>query len=136
MTAWLSALTPSARLALLGEQHVIERFPFRVGRESRHAAPEHWKAAERRGGTSAPPLNDLYVLDSGDEVVHISREHFLIEQQGSEYLLVDRASACGTIVEGRTVGGDRAGGSCPLQDHDVIIVGTEDSPFVFKFRVR
>ena len=101
MAAWLSALTPSARLALLGEQHVIERFPFRVGRESRLGDAGRWTAADRRAGTSAPQLNDLYVLDSGDEVVQVSREHFQIEQQGGEYVLVDRASACGTIVEGR-----------------------------------
>jgi hypothetical protein len=135
MTAWLSALTPSARLALLGEQYVIERFPFRVGRESRLGDPGHWVAADRRGGESVTQLNDLYVLDCGGEVIQVSREHFQIEQQGDEYRLVDRASACGTIVEGRTVGGDRSGGSVALHDHDVIIVGGEDSPFVFKFRL-
>jgi pSer/pThr/pTyr-binding forkhead associated (FHA) protein len=135
MTAWLSALTPSARLALLGQQHVIERFPFRVGLESRLGGTVRTNATERRGGTGAQQVNDLYVFDSGGEVVQVSREHFQIEQQGSEYVLVDRASACGTIVEGQRVGGDRAGGSVVLHDHDVIIVGDEDSPFVFKFRV-
>ena len=136
MTAWLSALTPMARVALLGEQRVIERFPFRVGRESRAAGSSPRAGDERRGGAAAQQLNDLYLLDPGGEIIHVSREHFQIEQHGDDYALVDRASACGTLVEGRLVGGERQGGRVALHDHDVIIAGGEDSPFVFKFRVR
>lgn len=136
MTAWLSALTPVARVALLGEQHFIERFPFKVGRESRVGVGSRGVGEDRRDGTTAPQLNDLYILDPGGEIIHVSREHFQIEQYGDDYVLVDRASACGTLVEGRLVGGDRQGGRVALHDHDVIIAGSEDSPFVFKFRVR
>jgi pSer/pThr/pTyr-binding forkhead associated (FHA) protein len=132
MAAWLVALTADAREALHGEQRVIERFPFKVGRESRIGSERPWRATERRSG-SVPHLNDLYIVEKG-ELLNVSREHFLIEQDGGRYFLVDRGSACGTIVEGRTVGGDRRGGRVELHDHDVIIVGTPASPFVFKFR--
>lgn len=58
-----------------------------------------------------------------------------LRRDGAGYILVDRASTCGTIVEGQTVGGDTRGGTCSLHDGDVIIVGTSRSPYAFKFRV-
>jgi predicted component of type VI protein secretion system len=70
-----------------------------------------------------------------DEPLNVSREHFEIDRDDTGYILVDRASTCGTIVEGQTVGGQGRGGSIPLHDGDVIIVGTSRSPNVFKFRV-
>ena len=132
VAVWLIALAEEARRALNGEQRVIERFPFKVGRESRQPG-QGWRGAERRSSGTVPQLNDIYIVDPG-AVVNVSREHFQIEQDGGRYVLVDRGSACGTIVEGRTVGGDRKGGRTDLRDHDVIIVGTSHSPFVFKFR--
>ncbi|HEX9710078.1 MAG TPA: FHA domain-containing protein [Candidatus Thermoplasmatota archaeon] len=66
---------------------------------------------------------------------HVSREHFQIEQQEGRPFVVDRGSACGTIVEGRTLGGARQGGRAELHAHDVIIVGPSASPFVFKLRL-
>jgi len=48
---------------------------------------------------------------------------------------VDRGSVCGTIVEGRVLGGARTGGRVQVHDQDVIIVGTSASPFVFKLRL-
>ena len=44
------------------------------------------------------------------------------------------ARTCGTIVEGQPVGGDTRGGSIPLHDGAVIVVGISRSPYVFKFR--
>jgi hypothetical protein len=132
MAAWLTALTEDARRALGGDQRVIERFPFKVGRESRSGPGGARPGSERRGG-GTPQLNDVYLVETS-EVVNVSREHFAIEAEEGKHFLVDRASACGTIVEGHAVGGGRAGGRVPLHDHDVIVVGTATSPFVFKFR--
>jgi pSer/pThr/pTyr-binding forkhead associated (FHA) protein len=132
MATWLVALTEDAQRALRGEQKVIERFPFKVGRESRLGPAKSWQAGERRA-TTTTQLNDVYIVDTGD-ILNVSREHFLIEHDGGRYMLTDRGSACGTIVEGRTVGGDRKGGRVELHDHDVIVVGTASSPFIFKFR--
>ena len=66
----------------------------------------------------------------------MSREHLQIQHNGTHYVLVDSQSTCGTIVEGMVVGGRGAGGAAPLNDGDVIIVGTSSSPYVFKFRLR
>jgi pSer/pThr/pTyr-binding forkhead associated (FHA) protein len=133
MPAWLVALTEEAREALQGDQRILERFPFKVGRETR-AVLGRPPISERRLG-QAPPLNDIYLVDLRPEL-EVSREHFLIDVQGDQYFIEDRGSACGTLVEGQKLGGEREGGRAELHDNDVIIVGTSGSPFVFKFRCR
>ena len=133
MPARLIALTDEARTALEGGERLIERLPFRVGRESRISSPAPWTRGERRLSTT-PEVSDLYLVDDG-ESFSVSREHFQIEAEGDRFFLTDCGSACGTIVEGCTVGGDRRSGRVEVHDHDVIIVGPATSPFVFKFRI-
>ncbi|HSL47710.1 MAG TPA: FHA domain-containing protein [Candidatus Deferrimicrobiaceae bacterium] len=130
----LVALTPESRAALGAPQAEIERFPYRVGRESRgmQRTPEGFVGERRSPGSR--PTNDLYLVEH-DEPMNVSRAHFLIERDGAGYVLVDRESTCGTIVEGEIVGGGTRGGTIALHDGDVIIVGTSNSPYAFKFRV-
>jgi len=131
-TVLLKALTPEAKTALSGESLKIARFPFRVGRESRIAVGEGFSGSRRQ--TSPIPNNDLYLVETG-ALLNVSREHFLIDAQGGNYVLVDRGSACGTLVEGELVGENRKGGSRQLSNNDVIIVGTSTSEYIFKFLV-
>lgn len=132
--ALLVALTPESRSALGAQELEIARFPYRVGRESRGIQrTPHGVISERRDPGSRPS-NDLYLAEHA-EPLNVSREHFEIDRSDAEYVLVDRASTCGTIVEGQIVGGDTRGGTMSLHDGDVIIVGTSRSPYVFKFRV-
>ena len=132
--AMLVALTPEASAALGAREREITRFPYRVGRESRVThRTAHGSAPERRDPGSGS-TNDLFLRDRV-EPLNVSREHFRIERRDAGYVVVDCKSTCGTIVEGETVGGEHKGGSMPLHDGDVIIVGTSTSPFVFKFRV-
>lgn len=130
-SVYLKALTPEARNALGGERLQIAAFPFRVGRESR-LTNKPMVPADARRGTDSPPNNDLYLHEPGT-VFNVSREHFLIDYRDRLYVLIDRGSACGTLVEGELVGEKRAGGWRRLDDNDVIIVGTSESRFVFKF---
>ena len=133
--AALAALTPEARTALGGPELAIAAFPFRVGRDSRGARRAVARVLmDRRRGASRPN-NELYLSESGPGA-DVSREHFQIEHNGADYVLIDRQSACGTLVEGQVVGGKQAGGAVVLHDGDVIIVGTSASRFAFKFRVR
>ncbi len=81
------------------------------------------------------PTNELYLAEAV-EPFQVSREHLQIQHNGARYVLVDRQSACGTIVEGTVIGGDHRGGAVQLNDGDVIIVGGSRSPFVLKFRLR
>jgi len=109
-------------------------FPFRIGRESRGLP----RAAPRTLGDRRKPAsgltNELYLGEPAG-ASNVSREHLQIQHNRSRYVLVDRQSACGTIVEGAVVGGQHRGGAVQLSDGDVIIVGTSRSPFVFKFRL-
>lgn len=135
--AVLVATTREATLALGGRRDVrVTRLPFKVGRECRLAALADPSLLERRTG-HAPQMNDVYLVEpSAAGVSHVSREHFAIEYAVDQFVLVDRGSACGTSVAGTQVGGNRSGGRTPLRSGDEIIVGTHESPFVFRFEIE
>lgn len=136
MNAYLEALTPEAEASLGGKsQLALTVFPFRVGRESRMvASAEGFKLMERRRA-SETPSNELYLIDQGRRL-NVSRAHFQIETTADGgFLLRDRGSALGTYVGERKVGGEDAGGEAPVRAGDVIVVGTTESPFVFRFSV-
>lgn len=133
-TARLVALTNEARHALGGRADVwMDRFPFRFGRESRSSPSDTSHHVELRLGT-APEVNDLYLIEPPwTDLFEISREHFAIAYEHGQFWLVDRGSACGTIVAGTQVGGRRAGGRAALREIDTIVVGNADSPYSFRF---
>ncbi len=129
----LIARTEDARRVLGMAEISIKRLPFKVGRENRTAATKLVMSVERRLGL-APPLNDLYVVDP--VLTHrVSREHFLIDFTQGKFVLIDRGSVRGTLVNWRTIGGDRRGGHTELHDQDLIVLGDAASPFAFEFRV-
>jgi pSer/pThr/pTyr-binding forkhead associated (FHA) protein len=129
----LVALTPESRTALGASQTEIQRLPYRVGRESRGTQRIGDGFVGERRSPGSRPTNDLYLVEN-DEPMNVSRSHFQIDRSDAGYLLVDLESTCGTIVEGTLVGGVTRGGTIPLHDGDVIIVGTSNSPYAFKFR--
>jgi pSer/pThr/pTyr-binding forkhead associated (FHA) protein len=132
--ALIVALTPESRDALGAPERELTKFPYRVGRESRGIQRTSQGVVSERRDPGSRPSNDLYLLEH-DEPLNVSRQHFEIDRSDTGYVLVDRASTCGTIVEGQIVGGATRGGTLSLHDGDVIIVGTSRSPYVFKFRV-
>ncbi len=134
--ATLVAVTKEAKLALGGQRDVrVIHLPFKVGRESRVAPPANRILAELRLGV-APQLNDLYLLEpQSANLLHISREHFAIEYADDQFFLIDRGSMCGTIVAGKQVGGNRTGGRTELRSGDELIVGTDKSPYLFRFEI-
>jgi hypothetical protein len=131
------ATTREAKLALGGRSEVpVAHFPFKVGRESRLAALADPSLLERRLGNS-PQLNDVYLVEpTWPGVSHVSREHFAIECAVDQFVLVDRGSACGMIVAGKQVGGNRTGGRTELRSGDELIVGADGSPYVFRFEIE
>jgi pSer/pThr/pTyr-binding forkhead associated (FHA) protein len=131
----LVALTPEAAAVLGGAESMLGELPFRVGRESRSRPSAAGRTIAERRRRQRLPTNALY-LPEASEPFNVSREHLQIQHNGSCYVLVDRQSTCGTIVEGAVVGGRGVGGAVPLKDGDVIIVGTSSSPYVFKFRLK
>ena len=131
----LVAVTKEAERAIGGKRDVrVTRFPFKVGRESRVSNPPAFPTELRLG--VAPPLNDLYLLEPPwSDLFYISRAHFAIEYADNQFFLVDRGSECGTIVAGRQIGGGRTGGRTILRSGDEIIVGTDESRYVFRFEI-
>ncbi|MBI4455152.1 MAG: FHA domain-containing protein [Acidobacteria bacterium] len=127
----LVPLTDIAQEAVNGDPVIIQRFPFKVGRERRSTAVKISNLANRLTGPARG--NDLQLIDDG-ECVNVSSSHFMIEAEGGKYFITDLGSQCGTIVEGKRLGGNRRGGRQELLDQEVIIVGSAKSPFVFKFR--
>jgi len=90
---------------------------------------------ERRLG-NVPKANDVYLVEPTSSVSRVSREHFAIEYAVDQFVLVDRGSACGTIMAGKRVGGNRTGGRVELRSGDEIVVGTHGSPYVFRFELE
>jgi len=136
--AVLQAMTPEARAsvsqgALEGDLIRINRFPFSVGRESRVSEVDgKLIRTERVKHVDGSPSNDLYLADT-NRPLNISREHFRIHQTNNGYMLHDRCSACGTSVENQRIGGRDSGGEIALKDGDIIAIGVEDTPYIFKF---
>lgn len=140
-------MTDEARAAIGGDEQVaIEAFPFRIGREERaNLIARAIASVERRLGT-VPQVNDLYLLDpaAAPESCQISRRHCDIECEHGRFFLLDRASATGsTVLKPRGAGlapvERRAGGGgfdarTELQSGDFIVLGTRNSPFVFRFQ--
>lgn len=136
--AMLQALTAEALEAVPlvvrhGDKVAIYDFPFKVGRESRVMKVNgRLESIERPKKDNSSPTNDLYLIDRGHRL-NISREHFEILCEESGYSLVDRGSACGTRVAGKSTGGGDRGGIVPLRDGDIIAVGIADTPYTYRF---
>jgi pSer/pThr/pTyr-binding forkhead associated (FHA) protein len=130
--AFLKPLTPEAESSLGTRLYQIPKFPFRVGRESRSHQAGSLPNSRRR--PDSIPNNDLYLIETV-QPLNISREHFQIEWRDDRFFIVDLGSACGTLVEGVSIGGERKGGQHLLLGGDVIIVGTSQSRHIYKFIV-
>jgi hypothetical protein len=130
----LLPMTPEAKRSIQGDRIKLHKFPFRIGRESRlDRVVNSIKYKERRKKVD-PPNNDLYLIDRG-KLLNVSREHVQIEKkEDGTYEVVDRGSACGTIVADYVVGGHDKGGRYPLENGNIIIIGTPQSQFRFKFQ--
>lgn len=136
--AILEPMTEEAREAvpvqlLKDGRIVIDKFPFRVGRESRvQRIDGRWQRIERPKMDNSDPNNDLYLVDKG-RLLNVSREHFQIEEHTEGFLLVDRGSACGTRIGELAVGGSDCRGDHPLNDGDLIAVGAKGTPYIYRF---
>ena len=136
--AVLKPMTPEASSSIssycLGHEFIgIWQFPFRIGRESRvETVNGKLVHAERNKVGSGKPNNDIYLMDRG-RFLQISREHFRIEKTETGYMVADRGSACGTSINTQKIGGEDRGGSYALEDGDIIKIGAEESPYIFKF---
>jgi len=111
---------------------VVFNFPFRIGREARVSYVDGEPVLQERSKLGGhEPNNDVYLLDNS-QFLQISREHCSIVKQGDRYVLVDRGSACGCMVNKFKVG-DGENINCQLKDGDIITIGSKESEYKFKF---
>jgi CRP/FNR family transcriptional regulator, cyclic AMP receptor protein len=114
----LSGTNETSRYALDGGEIGIDKFPFKIGRE--HGS----------GGVDVFSDNDLSLQDSSP--YNVSKNHFLIDKVEGRYVIIDRGSHLGTIVNGKRID---AQGILNIGENK-IIVGQKISPFVFKLEIR
>jgi hypothetical protein len=114
----LSGTNETSRDALDGGEIGIDKFPFKIGCE--HGS----------GGIDVFFDNDLSLQDSSP--YNVSKNHFLIDKVEGRYVIVDRGSHLGAIVNGKRIDAQRILNI----GENKIIVGQEISPFVFKLEIR
>ncbi len=114
----LSGISEAGKDVLNNGEMEINKFPFKVGRES------------SSGGLDCLSDNDLYLRDS--QPLNVSRNHFSVDNIRGDIVVVDRGSRLGTIVNG-----------IKIQEQHIlkksineVTVGMRNSPFVFKLEIR
>lgn len=139
--AVLKAVTETSKHSIIkrefGKEIIpIYDYPFRIGREARVQYIDGEVILQERHKLSGQePNNDVYLLDNG-QLLQISREHCsIIKTPDNTFVLQDRGSACGSMVNQFSIGGDDHNGSCPLKDGDIITLGSKESSYKFKFIV-
>jgi pSer/pThr/pTyr-binding forkhead associated (FHA) protein len=112
--------TPAAQQALGKEGVQIRTFPFRIGRKTSRATAD------------ALSLNDLYLPDG--EPFQVSRNHCAIDlAPDGSYLVLDRGSTLGTVVNGERIGSTVRVFEAPLSAaQNTLVLGNSESPFRFQ----
>lgn len=133
MAPVLKPVTRLAKDSISGQDFIlIDKNPFRFGRECRQSKNiKKFLSSERRLGT-LKPNNDFYLLDFGKRL-QISREHFLIAKDNDGYIICDRSSTCGLIVNSQRIHSEKGVLETSLNDGDKIVVGNKRSDYIFKF---
>jgi hypothetical protein len=122
--AVLFPLTRKAAETLPDEGLTLNRFPFRIGR------------ASEAGEKEALDLNDLWLLDAPP--FQVSRNHLSIDiWDGTQFIVRDRGSKLGTIVNEKPIGGKARTAVAALATGDnVVVVGGPTSPYQFRLTIQ
>ncbi len=123
-TLRVSGVSEPARAALGGHNTLIERLPFRFGRQATLAPT----------GADVFVLNDLDIVDAAP--YHVSRNHCAVDvSDDGRPVVQDRGSRLGTIVNGRSLGAHHDRLEEPLRRGDnTVVLGAPGSPYVFSVR--
>ena len=114
----ISGFNASSSDALGGGEMGISKFPFKVGRKN------------EIDDVDVLSDNDLYLQDFPP--FNVSRNHFQIDKIEDRYVVVDRGSRLGTIVNGKKISMQNV---LKIGENKVI-VGQKISPFAFKLEIR
>lgn len=117
----IEGLTSPATAALRGRTATVDRFPFRIGRQTSPGDPFS--------------SNELAIPDGAP--AWVSRNHCMLVDVDGRCFLVDRGSRLGTLVDGKMVGGEKQSGRIELHDGDhEVRIGGALTPFRFGLNVK
>jgi len=130
--SWPERIAPRVTLFALSEEGaeavpakglVLDHFPFRIGRASKH------------GQRDPLGMNDLALQD--ESPYRVSRHHVCFDLVADRVVVKDRGSYLGTIVNGSRIGGEHSNTEVALQPgENRVALGTADSPFRFRVVVK
>ncbi len=113
----MSPETGETAQVIANEGFTLEKFPFRVGRETHHRK-------------DPLDVNDLLLPDQSP--YNVSRNHFAIEKNDDGVFVHDRGSYLGTIVNGKSIGGHHKEAWTSLEvGRNKVVAGTAHSPYRF-----
>ena len=114
----LVACTPESRAALGAERVEVTHYPFKIGRRS----------------SNPFGANDLLLDDR--QPYQISRNHVSLSEVDGKFMVRDRGSFLGAIVNGAPIGGKQHKKAAELTTGDnALVLGATGSPFEFVVRV-
>jgi len=106
------------------DEIIVRKFPFRIGRASSGAAT----SSDIYPGT----FNDVQIHETR-QPYNVSRHHVEIGFAEDRLYIRDLGSAAGTIVNGRTIGGNRRSETILVDAPEVqLILGKSSSPWRFR----
>lgn len=132
----LLPITKEAKVSLMDKKMiVINSFPYKIGRESRISESDRGVFVKLRiFSSSINPNNDIYLVNS-TQSLEISKEHFQIEKKDNKYYIKDRNSTLGTKLNDKEIGKEKINENFPLNDGDIIKIGSNNSEFQFQFLI-
>lgn len=118
----MSGMTEFAKKALEYAELEIKEFPFKVGRYTLGYS-----------SLAGDVLSDNDFLIKEDSTpYYVSKNHFMIDKVDGNFVVVDRGSRLGVIVNDKKVTE-----SCILTKEETeVIIGSQYSPFSFKFTIK
>lgn len=105
----------------------IKHFPFKVGRFTNKSAKTNGKILIKDNVLAE---NDLYIHEEGPNY-YISENHFLIGRDKRSFVITDRGSRLGIIVNNIIVKG-----TCLLEEENIVTIGSHYSPYSFKLEIK
>ena len=124
--AILSGETKPAKKILQEKELVLTKFPFNIGRVSNEMTDED----------DVFSVNDLYLPDHPP--YNVSRNHCAISERDGQFLILDRRSQLGTILNDTIVGGVNSRLKIMPLDREVnrLVIGSNNSPYIFLLTLR
>jgi len=126
----ISGLNEISSDALRSRKVEVRTFPYRVGRFTVDDVKSNAQKENEDKHKEKPGANDLYMYEDGPNY-YISINHFVLDKKEGEFVLIDRGSRSGILVDDIPVKG-----SCVLKEENQIIIGSSYSPFLFKFEIK